>query len=77
MLQIANKKYSKEFKEKIDRLILEEGITLAIILKEYNCCILDLYNRSVMASKISTNITSDLAIELVGTLLFKLIILSW
>lgn len=29
----------------------------------YNCCILDLHDRSIMASKISTNITSDLAIE--------------
>ncbi|MBU3210005.1 hypothetical protein KPL28_10260 [Clostridium algidicarnis] len=29
----------------------------------YNCCILDLHDRSVMASKSSTNITADLAIE--------------
>lgn len=29
----------------------------------YNCCILDLHDRSIMASKISTNITADLAIE--------------
>lgn len=29
----------------------------------YNCCILDLHDRSVMASRSSTNITADLAIE--------------
>jgi len=29
----------------------------------YNCCILDLHDRSIMASKISTNITADLAIQ--------------
>ncbi len=29
----------------------------------YNCCILDSHDRSIMASKISTNITEDLAIE--------------
>jgi len=29
----------------------------------YNCCILDLHDRSVMASKSSVNITADLAIE--------------
>lgn len=29
----------------------------------YNCCILDLHDRSVMAGKSSTKITTDLAIE--------------
>ncbi|WP_354089654.1 DDE-type integrase/transposase/recombinase [Clostridium algidicarnis] len=29
----------------------------------YNCCILDLHDRSVMASRSSTNITADLAIK--------------
>lgn len=29
----------------------------------YNCCILDLHDRSIMASEISTNITVDLAIQ--------------
>ncbi len=29
----------------------------------YNCCILDQHDRSIMASKSSTNITVDLAIE--------------
>lgn len=29
----------------------------------YNCCILDLHDRSIMESKISTNITADLDIE--------------
>lgn len=33
---MANKKYNKEFKEKVARLILEEGRTLASISKEYN-----------------------------------------
>jgi|GEM_PF-6183796 len=29
----------------------------------YNCCILDLHDRSIITSKVSTNITADLAIE--------------
>ncbi|WP_346914637.1 transposase [Clostridium sp.] len=33
---MANKKYDKEFKEKIARLILEDGRTLSSISKEYN-----------------------------------------
>jgi len=33
---MANKKYDKEFKEKVARLILEDGRTLASISKEYN-----------------------------------------
>ncbi len=36
MLQLANKKYDKVFKESIARLSLEEGRTLSIISKEYN-----------------------------------------
>ncbi|MBB6697139.1 transposase [Clostridium algidicarnis] len=36
MLQIANKKYDKAFKESIARLSLEEGRTLSSISKEYN-----------------------------------------
>ncbi|MEG2656903.1 MAG: transposase [Clostridium sp.] len=33
---MSNKKYDKEFKEKVARLILEDGRTLASISKEYN-----------------------------------------
>lgn len=33
---MANKKYSKEFKEKIAKLILEDGRTLSSVSKEYN-----------------------------------------
>lgn len=33
---MANKKYNKEFKEKIAKLILEDGRTLSSISKEYN-----------------------------------------
>ncbi|MBB6631382.1 transposase [Clostridium algidicarnis] len=36
VLQIANKKYDKAFKESIARLSLEEGRTLSSISKEYN-----------------------------------------
>lgn len=33
---MANKKYSKEFKETIAKLILEDGRTLSSVSKEYN-----------------------------------------
>lgn len=33
---MANKKYNKEFKEKIARLVSEDGRTLSSISKEYN-----------------------------------------